>query len=208
LAELIADGVVHGIGLVFAIGLGTVLIVFAALGTARPELPAIVLYLATLLTVLGVSLAFNISPLNGFKKLMARFDQAAIFLLIAGPYTPFLAVVGGTPAAQMLMVVVWALALIGVSLKLIVPEKFGRLAIVLYLAIGWSGVLVFQTLATELPAPSFWLIVAGGLTYSVGIVFHLWDRMKFQNVIWHVFVVAGSICHLWAVFHVMVLDRL
>jgi hemolysin III len=208
LAELIADGVVHGIGLVFAIGLGTVLIVFAALGTARPELPAIVLYLATLLTVLGVSLAFNISPLNGFKKLMARFDQAAIFLLIAGTYTPFLAVVGGTPAAQMLMVVVWALALIGVSLKLIVPEKFGRLAIVLYLAIGWSGVLVFQTLATELPAPSFWLIVAGGLTYSVGIVFHLWDRMKFQNVIWHVFVVAGSICHLWAVFHVMVLDRL
>jgi hemolysin III len=208
LAELIADGVVHGIGLVFAIGLGTVLIVFAAIGTARAELPAIVLYLASLLTVLGVSLAFNISPLNGFKKLMARFDQAAIFLLIAGTYTPFLALIGGTPAAQMLMVAVWALALIGVSLKLIVPQKFGRLAIVLYLAIGWSGVLVFQTLATELPAPSFWLIVAGGITYSAGIVFHLWDRLKFQNVLWHVFVVAGSICHLWAVFHVMVLDRL
>jgi hemolysin III len=208
LAELIADGVVHGIGIVFAIGLGTVLIVFAAIGTARAELPAIVLYLTSLLTVLGVSLAFNISPLNRFKKLMARFDQAAIFLLIAGTYTPFLAVMGGTPAAQMLMVVVWALALIGVSLKLIVPQKFGRLAIILYLAIGWSGVLVFQTLATELPAPSFWLIVAGGITYSAGIVFHLWDRLKFQNVLWHVFVVAGSICHLWAVFHVMVLDRL
>ena len=208
LAELIADGVVHGIGIVFAIGLGTVLVVFAALGTARAELPAIVLYLTSLLTVLGVSLAFNISPLNGFKKLMARFDQAAIFLLIAGTYTPFLAVVGGTPAARMLLVAVWALALIGVSLKLIVPEKFGRLAIFLYLAIGWSGVLVFQTLAAELPAPSLWLIVAGGITYSAGIIFHLWDRLKFQNVLWHIFVVAGSICHLWAVFHVMVLDRL
>jgi hemolysin III len=208
LAELIADGVVHGIGLVFAIGCGTVLIVFAAIGTARAELPAIITYLTTLLIVLGVSLTFNLAPVSGFKKLMARLDQAAIFLLIAGTYTPFLAIIGGTPAAQMLTVLVWALALIGVSLKLIVPEKFGRLAIVLYLAIGWSGVLVFQTLATVLPAPSFWLIIAGGITYTVGIIFHLWDRLKFQNVLWHVFVVAGSICHLWAVFHAMVLDRL
>ncbi len=208
LAELIADGVVHGIGIVFAIGCGTVLIVFAAIGTARAELPAIITYLTTLLLVLGISLTFNLAPVSGFKKLMARLDQAAIFLFIAGTYTPFLAVMGGTPAAHMLMVAVWGLALIGVSLKLIVPEKFGRLAILLYLAIGWSGVLVFQTLASVLPAPSFWLMIAGGITYTVGIIFHLWDRLKFQNVLWHVFVVAGSICHLWAIFHVMVLDRL
>jgi hemolysin III len=208
LAELIADGVVHGIGIAFALSLGTVMIVFAAIGTARPELPAIIVYLATLVTVLGVSLAFNMAPISGFKKLMARLDQAAIFLFIAGTYTPFLAVIGGTPAGQMLTVLVWSAALVGVALKLIVPEKFGRLAIVLYLAIGWSGVLVFQSLAAVLPAPSLWLVVAGGITYSVGIVFHLWDRLKFQNVLWHVFVVAGAICHLWAVFHVMVLDRL
>lgn len=208
LAELIADGVVHGVGILFALGLGTVMIVFAAIGTARPELPAIIVYLVTLLTVLGVSLAFNLAPISGFKKLMARLDQAAIFLFIAGTYTPFLAVLGGTPAAKLLTVLVWSAALVGVALKLIVPERFGRLAIILYLAIGWSGVLVFQTLATVLPPPSFWLVIAGGITYSVGIVFHLWDRLKFQNVLWHVFVVAGSICHLWAVFHVMVLDRL
>lgn len=208
LAELIADGVVHGVGILFALGLGTVMIVFAAIGTARPELPAIIVYLVTLLTVLGVSLAFNLAPISGFKKLMARLDQAAIFLFIAGTYTPFLAVLGGTPAANLLTMLVWSAALVGVALKLIVPERFGRLAIILYLAIGWSGVLVFQTLATVLPPPSFWLVIAGGITYSVGIVFHLWDRLKFQNVLWHVFVVAGSICHLWAVFHVMVLDRL
>jgi hemolysin III len=208
LAELIADGVVHGIGIAFAISLGTVMIVFAAIGTARPELPAIIVYLTTLLTVLGVSLTFNLAPISGFKKLMARLDQAAIFLFIAGTYTPFLAVLGGSPSAVLLTVLVWSAALIGVALKLIVPERFGRLAIVLYLAIGWSGVLVFQTLATVLPAPTFWLLIAGGITYSVGIVFHLWERLKFQNVLWHVFVVAGSICHLWAVFHVMVLDRL
>ena len=208
LAELIADGVVHGIGIAFAISLGTVMIVFAAIGTARPELPAIIVYLTSLVMALGISLAFNLAPISGFKKLMARLDQAAIFLFIAGTYTPFLAVLGGTPAANMLTILVWSMALVGVALKLIVPEKFGRLAIVLYLAIGWSGVLVFQTLATTLPAPSFWLVIAGGITYSVGIIFHLWDKLKFQNVLWHVFVVAGSVCHLWAVFHVMVLDRL
>lgn len=209
LGELIADGVVHGIGIAFALSLGSVLIAFAAIGTARQELPAIITYLVTLLTVLGVSLTFNLAPVTSrLRKLMARLDQAAIFLLIAGTYTPFLAVIGGTPGTKLLTVMVWGLALIGVALKLIVPEKFGRLAIVLYLAIGWSGVLVFQTLASVLPPPSFWLIIAGGLTYTAGIIFHLWDRLKFQNVLWHVFVVAGSICHLWAVFHVMVLDRL
>lgn len=207
-SEVIADGVVHGIGLAVAIGMGTLLIVFAALGTARPELPAIVIYLATLLMVLSVSLAFNLAPISGFKQVMARLDQAAIFLLIAGTYTPFLAIIGGTPAGQMLMVAVWAAALIGVALKLIVPHRFGRLAILLYLAIGWSGVLVFQSLASVLPAVSLWLVVAGGLTYSAGIVFHLWDKLKFHTALWHIFVVAGAICHLWAVFNVMVLERL
>jgi hemolysin III len=208
IAELVADGIVHGIGIAFALSLGTVLIVFAAIGTARPELPAIIIYLVTLLTVLSVSLAFNLAPISGFKKLMARLDQAAIFLFIAGTYTPFLAVLGGTRDGQLLTVLVWGAALVGVALKLIVPQRFGRLAILLYLAIGWSGVLVFQTLATVLPPVTFWLLVAGGITYSAGIVFHVWERLKFQNVLWHVFVVAGSICHMWAIFDCMVLSRL
>ena len=208
IAELVADGIVHGIGIAFALSLGTVLIVFAAIGTARAELPAIVIYLMTLITVLGVSLAFNLAPVNGFKKVMARLDQAAIFLFIAGTYTPFLAVLSGTRDGQLLTVLVWGAAIVGIALKLIVPQRFGRLAIVLYLAIGWSGVLVFHTLATVLPPVSFWLVVAGGVTYSAGIIFHLWERLKFQNVLWHLFVVAGSILHLWAIFDCMVLSRL
>jgi len=208
LAELIADGIVHGIGIVFALSLGTVLIVFAAIGTARSELPAIIVYLVTLLTVLGVSLAFNLAPVSSFKKAMARLDQAAIFLFIAGTYTPFLAILGGTRDGQLLTVLVWGAAIVGVALKLIVPQRFGRLAILLYLAIGWSGVLVFQSLATALPPVSLWLVLAGGITYSAGIIFHVWERLKFQNVLWHIFVVAGSILHLWAIFDCMVLSRL
>jgi hemolysin III len=93
LAELIADGVVHGIGIAFAISLGTVIIVFAAIGTARAELPAIVIYLSTLLMVLGVSQTFNLAPDSGLKQVMARQDQAAIILHIAGTYTPILEIV-------------------------------------------------------------------------------------------------------------------
>jgi len=208
LAEVIADGVVHGIGLAVALGLGTVLVVFAALGTARDDLPAILVYLVSLVTVLGVSLAFNLAPVSGVRRLLARLDQAAIFLFIAGTYTPFLAVLGGTPTATLLTALVWGGALVGIALKLIVPQRFGRLAILLYLAIGWSGILVFGTLAATLPAVTLWLVVAGGIAYSAGIVFHLWDKLKFHNVVWHVFVVAGSTCHLWAVFHLMVLSRL
>lgn len=208
LAELVADSIVHAVGIAFAVSLGTVLVVFAAIGPARPELPAIVIYLASLLTVLVASLIFNVAPVSGFKKFMARLDQAAIFLFIAGSYTPFLAVLGQANGATLLSVVVWGAALVGIALKLIVPEKFGRLAVLLYLGIGWSGVLVFHALATVLPPVTLWLLVAGGVTYSAGIVFHLWERLKFQNVLWHCFVVAGAILHLWAIFDCMVLSRL
>jgi hemolysin III len=208
LAELVADGIVHGVGLVTAIAAGTVLIVFAALGTATAELPALLLYVVSLIAVLSASLAFNLWPTSPAKRMLARLDQAAIFLFIAGTYTPFLAVIWGTPATNLLTVFVWGAALVGIALKLIVPERFGRIAILLYLAIGWSGVLVFQTLASTLPPASLWLLVAGGISYSAGIVFHLWDRMKFQNVLWHTFVVIGASLHLFAILDCMVFSRL
>jgi hemolysin III len=103
---------------------------------------------------------------------------------------------------------VWGASLIGVGLKLIVPERFGRLAIALYLAIGWSGILVFQSLAQSLPQSTMMLLLAGGVTYSLGIIFHLWEKLKFQNALWHVFVVGGASLHLWAVIDCMVIHRL
>lgn len=208
LAELIADGIVHGVGLVLAIAAGTVLIVFAAIGTAPAELPWICLYVGSLIGVLSVSLAFNLWPDSPVKRFLARLDQAAIFLFIAGTYTPFLAVLGDTPSTDLLMSFIWGAALVGIALKLIVPERFGRLAIALYLGIGWSGVIVFQSLAATLPPTTLWLLVAGGVAYSAGIIFHLWDRLRFQNVLWHVFVVLGASLHLFATLDCMVLSRL
>ncbi|OYX04087.1 MAG: DNA-binding protein [Rhizobiales bacterium 32-66-8] len=207
-AELIVDGIVHILGLVVAIAAGSVLLAFAILKTAPEAAPALAVYVGSLVVVLGVSLAYNLWPVSPVKKVLARFDQAAIFLFIAGTYTPFLAVLGGTTTGILMTTFVWGASLIGVALKLIVPEHFGRLAIALYLAIGWSGILVFQSLAQTLPASTMMLLLAGGVTYSLGIVFHLWEKLKFQNALWHVFVVGGASLHLWAVIDCMVIYRL
>ncbi len=208
LAEMVVDGVVHVFGLAVAIGAGAVLIALAMLVTAPEAVPGLIVYVATLVVVLGVSLAYNMWPITPVKHWLARFDQAAIFLFIAGSYTPFLATLGGTTHGVLLTTFVWSASLVGVALKLLVPERFGRLAILLYLAIGWSGVTVFQALAQTLPASTLGLLLAGGITYSLGIIFHLWEQLKFQNALWHVFVVAGASLHLWAVIDCMVIHRL
>lgn len=208
MAELIADGVVHVVGITAAVALGAVILAFAIWQTAPQEVPALIVYFVSLVAVLSVSMAYNLWPISPIKRWLARFDQAAIFLFIAGTYTPFLAVMGGTPAATMLGIFVWGASLTGIALKLIVPQRFGRLAIALYLAIGWSGVLVFQALGSALPPATLWLLLAGGIVYSLGIVFHLWERLRFQNALWHLFVVTGAVLHLVAILDCMVISRL
>lgn len=206
--ELIGDTVVHVVGLVVAGALGGLLVAISGLQTAPSEWPLICVYVGSLLLVLSISLAFNLAPVTPIKRVLARLDQAAIFLLIAGTYTPLLALLNDTPVGTLMLIAVWSAALIGIALKLIIPQHFGRLAILLYLGIGCSGVLIFQSLATSLPASTLLLIVAGGVAYTSGIVFHLWERLHFHNVIWHSFVVLGASLHLWAVLDCMVLQRL
>lgn len=208
LGELVADGIVHVVGLILAAAAGAFLLVYAVQHTAQDEFPALIVYVGTLIAVLGVSLAYNLWPVSPVKRLLARLDQAAIFLFIAGTYTPFLAILGATPTAMLMTTLVWGAALVGVALKLIVPQRFGRSAILLYLGIGWSGVIVFRSLASALPASTLWLILAGGIVYSLGIIFHLWEKLKFQNAVWHGFVVVGASLHLWAVIDCMVINRL
>ncbi len=207
-AELIADGVVHGVGLLVALVPGTILLTMALVQTAQDEVAALAVYVGSFIALLSASMAFNLCPDGPLKAWLARLDQAAIFLFIAGTYTPFLALLGDVPIADKLMLFVWATAIVGVALKLLIPQHFGRLAIPFYLAIGWSGILAFHALAAALPTAALWLLVAGGVAYSAGIVFHLWEKLRFQNVLWHSFVVIGATLHLIAIFDAMVLSRL
>ena len=207
-AELMADAIVHVIGLMIALALGSTLLFVAATRTAPGELPALALYVGSLVLVLAASFAFNMWPICPLKRHLARLDQAAIFVFLAGSYTPFLSLLDHAPFARLMLAAIWGTAALGVILKLFVPQRFGRIAIPLYLAIGWSGLLIFEPLAAAIPETTLWLLLAGGVTYSVGVMFHFWERLRFQNAMWHIAVVAGASLHLGAILDCMVISRL
>ena len=202
--ELIADGIVHGVGVALALVGVTALVVYAALWASGGQLAATLVYGAGLLITLSVSFAYNLWPISPTKWRLRRFDHAAIFVLIAATYTPFLQRGADHPALAAMLVGIWIAAAAGAALKFACPGRYDRLAIGLYLAMGWSGVLAAGPLAARLPAGTLMLIVAGGLIYSVGVLFHVWERLRFQNAIWHAFVVAAAAVHYSAVLNSVV----
>jgi len=198
-AEIAVDGVVHAVGLVLGVTGAAVLIAFAARMPGTGDLPVSIVYVSALLAMLGFSAAYNLWPVSRIKWLLRRFDHAAIYLLIAATYTPFIAQTKLELSAVGLLLGVWFLTVVGIVLKLALPGRFDRLSIVLYLLLGWSGIIAYEPLATTLPPSALWLIAAGGIVYSTGIVFHLWDGLRFQNAIWHGFVLIAAVCHYTAV---------
>lgn len=206
-AELIADGVVHAIGIVIALAAGAALLALSAERAGPGEYVAVIFYVSSLLTVLSVSCAYNLWPVTPVKHVLRRFDHAAIYLLIAGTYTPLLVQLEDPALSRSMLAVVWGGALIGMAVKLLLPGRFDRLAIIFYLAIGWSGVVMVGALAKVLPETTIWLIVAGGAIYSLGVIFFVWRGLRFQSAIWHAFVVVGATLHLAAMTDFMVVTR-
>lgn len=208
-AEMIADGIVHAVGIVLAIAAGSALLALAAFHAGPGEYIAAAFFVVSLLTVLSISLTYNLWPVTSPAKwILRRFDHAAIYLLIAATYTPFLAQLDGSPLALPMIVLVWTAALTGIAMKVFLPGRFDRLAIVFYLAIGWSGVVLVKPLVATLPTTSIALIVAGGIVYSCGVIFFAWKRLRFHNALWHGFVVTGAGLHLAAMVDCLVVNRL
>lgn len=197
--ELIADGIVHGVGMVLALIGVTVLIVHVTIWGTAAALAAAWVYGLGLVLSLAVSFTYNLWPHSPVKWVLRRFDHSAIFVLIAATYTPFLQRSADHTAAQVMLAVIWGLAALGVVLKIVWHGRFDRAAVLLYLAMGWSGLIVARPVLDSIPTVSFVLIVVGGVIYSVGVVFHLWDRLRFQTAIWHGFVVAAAATHYSAV---------
>jgi hemolysin III len=197
-AEIIADGAVHVIGVCLGI-LGAVAIIVIAVGTEGTEVAPILVYVMGLLLMLALSAAYNMWPASPAKWVLRRFDHSAIYLLIAGTYTPFLAQTKNVLGSVGLGLGVWLSAAIGMALKLALPGRFDRLAIVLCLLLGWSGVIAYDTLVSALPSASLWLLAIGGILYSLGVVFHVWRGLRFHNAIWHGFVLLAASCHYAAV---------
>ncbi len=195
LAELWADGAVHTAGLGFVV-IGSTALLAAVRNASGTEIAATVVYLVSLGLSFGASAAYNVWPVSDLKWLLRRFDQSAIYLLIAGTYTPFLAAMNAWGA----LLGIWSAAALGVALRILRPGHFDRLSVALYLLLGWSGVLMLDEVVSRLPAGAPWLIAAGGVVYSLGVVFHLWNGLRFQNAIWHGFVLVAASIHYAAVW--------
>jgi hemolysin III len=198
-AELIADGVVHGIGVFGGVIAATVLIVLAAVFASAYEIVSVSIYAAGLLAMLGFSAAYNLWPVSRSKWLLRRLDHSAIYILIAATYTPVFVQLQDRVFAMSLLAGVWSVAVVGVVLKLFFPGRFDRVSVGLYLAMGWSGIIAYDSGLSSLPHLAVWLIAVGGLLYSFGVIFHAWRRLRFQNAIWHCFVLLGAACHYTAV---------
>jgi hemolysin III len=203
-AEIIADGVIHTIGVVLGVA-GAVVLLAMAFSAARSAEAGTVIYVIGLLAMLGVSAAYNLWPMTPRKWLLRRFDHSAIYLLIAATYTPFLLQMKNELVADALLIVVWLTAAIGIALNLRWPGRFDRLSIVLYLVLGWSGMLAYEPVAEALHPLTLWLIAIGGVIYSVGVIFHIWERLRFHTAIWHGFVLSAASVHYTAVLSCVVL---
>ncbi|MCM2451839.1 PAQR family membrane homeostasis protein TrhA [Agrobacterium vitis] len=197
--ELLADGIVHGVGVVFALVGVTALIFYATVFTSFGEIAASWIYGLGLVLALGCSFTYNMWPRSTFKTYLRRLDHSAIFVLIAATYTPFLERGAAEPAILCLLIGIWLTAITGIFLKCRYPGRYDRLAILLYLAMGWSGVLALEPISERLPPVTMVLIFIGGILYSAGVIFHVWERLRFQNAIWHGFVVAAAAVHYSAV---------
>lgn len=198
-AETIADAVIHAIGVSLGLAGAIVLVAITLVSLPAAAFPSFAIYAVGLTAMLGFSAAYNLWPTSPTKWILRRLDHAAIFAMIAATYTPFLWQMPEQVVSTSLLVAVWLAAAAGVALKMFLPGRFDRGAIALYLILGWSGIFAYETIAAAIPVLSLWLLAAGGVLYSTGVIFHSWQRLRFQNAIWHGFVLSAACCHYAAV---------
>jgi hemolysin III len=198
-AEIGADRIIHAVGVTFGLVGGTMLLTIAAETASLAGLFATTLYVAGLVAMLVCSAAYNLSFDSPRRELLRRLDHAAIFVMIAGTYSPF--TLGRLDGAWSIWLAgfVWSVALMGAVAKLTVPRCIERYAVVLYLALGWVVLVALEPLLAALHPAVLILLFVGGLLYSAGVTFHLWRGLRFQNAIWHALVLGAAVCHYAAV---------
>lgn len=199
-AEYRADRVVHITGLLVApfAAAGLLLTALLARGSSLAAF-GVAVYGAALLTMLTCSALYNLLPCSPRRGWLRRCDHAAIYAMIAGTYTPFTLLWLPRDWGWLFCLAVWSVAGLGIAIKLAWPRRLERLSVARYLALGWSILLVIGPMTAALTVAGGALLLAGGVLYSVGVMFHLWRRLPYQNAIWHGFVLVAAACHFAAI---------
>ncbi len=197
-AERVADGIIHVVGISASLIAVSFLLIIALPRMDAASGAALTIYGIAIVSLFTVSAAYHMTPRMHWRPFLKRCDQAAIFLKIAGTYTPLVILIGSL-FGYVVLAFVWLAALMGAFAKLALGERYERISVALYLPMGWASILLIWPIFTTLPPSAGWLIVAGGVLYTVGVIFHVWEKLKYQNAIWHAFVLAASSCHFAAV---------
>jgi hemolysin III len=200
LGEEIANSVSHGVGLVASLVASPFLLVAAVQHGSSAYIVGSSVFVGTMVLLYLTSTIYHALPGNAAKRLFRLFDQSAIFLLIAGTYTPFCVSLLGGPWGWTLFGLIWSLAAVGLGLKALGGLRYPVLCTCLYLGMGWLAVIAVRPLWLRLPLTGLLWLLAGGLAYTVGVAFFAAERMRYAHFVWHLFVIAGTACHFVAVF--------
>ncbi|WGY48323.1 MULTISPECIES: hemolysin III family protein [unclassified Vibrio] len=199
--EEVANAISHGIGLILGI-VGLVLLLLKAFAHSADALTitSMSVYGGSMIALFLASTLYHAIPHQRAKRWLKTFDHCAIYLLIAGSYTPFLLVSLRTPLAISLMIVIWSIALLGILFKVAFIYRFEKLSLVTYLAMGWLSLVVIYQLALNLDIGGLTLLALGGVVYSLGVIFYVAQRIPYNHAIWHGFVLGGCACHFMAIY--------
>ncbi|MEG1549035.1 MAG: hemolysin III family protein [Ruthenibacterium sp.] len=197
--EEIFNAVSHGVGSLLALIGTSVLVTLAACFSNVYAVIICIIYGLSLIMLYTMSTLYHAFPFETVKRVFRIFDHSTIYLLIAGSYTPLtLLLMPGSRKAMLVCGVVWATALLGIILNAYSVDKFEKLSLFLYVAMGWAVVFMIGDIVKALAAPGLWLLLIGGLCYTGGIVFYKW-KVRYMHSVWHLFVLAGSVSHFFCV---------
>lgn len=200
--EEVLNSLSHALGVVLGI-LGLVFLLLKMFDYQADTLTitSMSIYGASVILLFLASTLYHAIPHQRSKRALKTFDHCAIYLLIAGTYTPFLLVTLRTPLAIGLMYLIWGIAVAGIIFKIAFVYRFKRASLISYLMMGWLSLIVIYQLATSLDIGGLTLLAAGGIIYSLGVIFYVCNRIPFNHAIWHCFVLAGCACHFFAIYY-------
>ncbi|MBE8574431.1 PAQR family membrane homeostasis protein TrhA [Vibrio sp. OPT18] len=196
-----ANAITHGLGVVLGV-VGLILLLIRAFDYQADMLTvaSMAIYGSSIILLFLASTLYHSITTEKTKRLLKTLDHSAIYLLIAGSYTPFLLVGLRTPLAMGLMAVIWGIALVGIIMKIAFVYRFKRLSLFIYLAMGWLSLIVVYQLAMNIEIGGLVLLALGGVIYSLGVIFYVAKRIPYNHAIWHLFVLAGCACHFFAIY--------
>ena len=194
-ADELANAITHGIGVALSVA-GLAILLIMAINTGDPwRIASFTVYGVSLICMYLASTLYHSIRNPRAKYLLKIFDHCAIYLLIAGTYTPILLVSMQSSLAWTLFGLIWGCAFAGICFKMFFIKRFELLSTLMYVGMGWLSVMAWDDLVASLPTGAFALLVAGGLTYTAGVVFYRWEKLPYNHAIWHGFVMGGSVCH-------------